>query len=141
MDNSIDEQRKEMDQRIRDLRVSYKLSAEDFAHLIGLSSSFIGLVERGQRGIKLSRLLMMCELFHVSLDYLVFGKNECNTPEKIADNPVLSLGNTLSEYELEKLCDFGRQISLHNFTKSETDSLFAAFHELVMLMKRNKRGA
>ena len=137
------EQRKEMGRRIHDLRVTYKLSMDELAQLIGISSTFLNMIECGYRSMKLSRLITVCETFNVSLDYLVLGKNEHNEhniPQKIADNPILSLVNTLSDYELKKLCDFGRIISLKRFTKNETDSLFAALNDFVIFMKRKKRG-
>ena len=123
------------------MRVSYNLSLEELAEIMGISPAFAGLIERGQRGVKLDRLITICEFFHVSFDYLMFGKNAHNTPEKIADNPVLALENVLSEYELGKLCDFGRKLSLHRFTENETDSLFNALHDLVLLMKSNSHRA
>ncbi len=59
--------------RIREIREQEGLSQEKLARLLHCSPVSLGRVERGQQTMKLWRLNIFCELFHVSLDYLFRG--------------------------------------------------------------------
>ncbi|SMP66671.1 helix-turn-helix domain-containing protein [Anoxynatronum buryatiense] len=57
--------------RIRLLREEKHISRETLAEVLKLSESYIGLVERGARGITLENLITIANYFHVTLDYFV----------------------------------------------------------------------
>jgi transcriptional regulator with XRE-family HTH domain len=63
----------EMGRRIRDERERCKLSREKLSELIETSPSFIGLVERGECGLKLDTLVRLAEVIQVTADYLLTG--------------------------------------------------------------------
>jgi len=70
---------KAIGKRLRHEREKLKLSREEFAELIGLSDYYVGQLERGERQMSLPTLVNIAVCLHVSLDYLVFGKQNCNT--------------------------------------------------------------
>jgi len=65
--------KEQMGERIRELRKSHNMSAEELSEKLDMSGSFIGLLERGARTASLSNVVKMSEIFNVSLDYLVLG--------------------------------------------------------------------
>ena len=75
--------RKEIDnknigQRMRREREKLRLSREEFAEIIGLSDYYVGQLERGERQMSLPVFLKVASCLHVSLDYLVWGKDFLN---------------------------------------------------------------
>ena len=59
--------------RIRKLREQKGLTQEELAEIVHCSAVSLGRIERGQQNIKLWRLEILCDLFHVSLDYFYRG--------------------------------------------------------------------
>lgn len=110
--------------RLRMLRKAYNLSIDELAKTLNITSGFLGLIERGYRGLTLPRLLTLSKLFNVSIDYLITGVGD--EPKKMRENPVDFLGNILNEYELLKLAELGKIISMYKYDKSEADILFNA---------------
>jgi transcriptional regulator with XRE-family HTH domain len=66
-------------QRIRFERENLGLSRDVFAELVDLSEYYIGQLERGERQMSLPVLVRIAHCLHVSLDYIVLGKNLQNT--------------------------------------------------------------
>jgi len=71
---------KKIDSRIRTLRQNNNLTIERLCEMIGVSTSFIGLVERGDSKISIENLYKLSQVFHVSIDYLLKGEQEENIP-------------------------------------------------------------
>lgn len=65
-------------QRIREERKKLGLSREEFAEIIELSDYYVGQLERGERQMSLPVLVKISNCLHISLDYLIFGKNPYN---------------------------------------------------------------
>lgn len=63
-------------QRIKDLRTSLNYTQEKFASQINISTSYLALLETGKRMASIDVLAQIVDSFHVSLDYLLFGKEE-----------------------------------------------------------------
>jgi len=61
-------------QRIRALRENNNISREALAEQLELSDSYIGLVERGTRGITLTNLVKIANYFEVSIEYFFLEK-------------------------------------------------------------------
>ncbi|TCK92421.1 helix-turn-helix protein [Natranaerovirga hydrolytica] len=55
--------------RIRTLREDNQLSREHLADILDLSDSYIGLIERGNRGITINNLVKIANYFNVSIEY------------------------------------------------------------------------
>ncbi|MHB1406148.1 MAG: helix-turn-helix domain-containing protein [Desulfitobacteriaceae bacterium] len=89
---------KTVGQRIRQERDKLKLSREEFAEMIGLSDYYVGQLERGERQMSLPVLVKVTHCLHLSLDYLVFGKNH-DSPYYLNDtlNPYASNITDLTE--------------------------------------------
>ena len=60
--------------RLRNDREKLGLSRESFAEIIGLSSYYVGQLERGERQMSLLVTVKICDSLRISLDYLVIGK-------------------------------------------------------------------
>lgn len=63
--------RKSFSERLRLLRKERNELQSDLAHLLGVSQSQITEMERGHKGTSLERLVMLCEHYNVSADYLL----------------------------------------------------------------------
>jgi len=114
---------KEIGQRIRKLRISHGISMDELSSKLGITQGFLGLVERGERGASVRRLVAFSEIFNVSLDYLVSGK----------DNPVAIMGNTLNEHNLHKYAKFIKALSEYSSDKNEVDLLFDVLYSQLNL--------
>jgi len=66
----------EVSRRIKDLRNQQKISRDRISELIGVSSSFINLLERGDSGISVDNLFRLSRVFGVSVDYLLTGEQD-----------------------------------------------------------------
>lgn len=60
-----------MGKRIREERTKRNLTIEQLSELIDLSPSFLGLVERGARGLSIEKLITVAEVFDISIDSLL----------------------------------------------------------------------
>ncbi|WP_165613131.1 helix-turn-helix domain-containing protein [Paramaledivibacter caminithermalis] len=60
-----------MGKRIREERIKRKLTIEQLSELIDVSPSFLGLVERGYRGLSIEKLVAIAEAFDISIDSLL----------------------------------------------------------------------
>ncbi|WHH60553.1 helix-turn-helix transcriptional regulator [Petroclostridium sp. X23] len=97
--------------KIRKERKRINLSIEKLAELCHLSSSYMGLIERGQRGISLETLCRLSVIFNVSTDYLLFSDKDMKACENtyscnILYQEILSLTKQYSRKDLEFLVEF-----------------------------------
>lgn len=71
--------------RIRQGREALGLTRDQLAELLGISSYYLGQLERGERQMSLPVLVKISEKLHVSLDYLILGKdsNQSNNATEI----------------------------------------------------------
>ena len=69
---------KESGKRIKNLRKLHGFTQEALAEKLHVSPSHIGKIETGSNGISIDFLIEVAELFHVSLDYLILGKEPTN---------------------------------------------------------------
>jgi transcriptional regulator with XRE-family HTH domain len=64
----------ETGKRIKQLRKENKLTQEQLAEKIGVSSRQVRAFESGENGASIDVLVALTEFFNTSLDYLVMGK-------------------------------------------------------------------
>lgn len=57
--------------RIRDLREDHDLTQKNVADILGTSQTMYARYERGANELPLRHLLTLCELYHVSSDYIL----------------------------------------------------------------------
>ena len=67
---------------IKKYRLKYDLSVDELASLMGLSSVFVGLMERGARGVNLKNLVRLSEIFDVDINMLLYDEyfEKSNSP-------------------------------------------------------------
>ena len=61
----------QLGQKIRNLRITNQLSQAELAESIDVSTNYIGQIERGDRKPSLETLVLLCEVLHSSLDYIL----------------------------------------------------------------------
>lgn len=70
---------KAIGQRIRLARLSLDLSQEDLAERVGISPSFVGAIERGDKSATIDTFDSLCSALGLSWDYLIRGiRNRCD---------------------------------------------------------------
>lgn len=66
----------EIGQRIAQLRREHAMTQDKFAELLDTSPKHCSEVERGHSCFSLEKLLIICDTFHITMDYLVRGTEE-----------------------------------------------------------------
>lgn len=61
-------------ERIKELRKKHKMSQKELAEKLGVSTSAIGMYEQERREPDSAKLEQLCEIFNVTLDYLLGRK-------------------------------------------------------------------
>ena len=69
--------------RIREERKKYHLTQEELSEKIDISDSYLGQIERGERGVTIQNLLKISQILGVSIDYLLSDSVDL---ERINDN-------------------------------------------------------
>ncbi len=68
----------ELNDRIRELRNSLKLSQAEFGKQLGVSGAAISRIEKGERGLTEQMIKSICREFHVRREWLQSGQGEKN---------------------------------------------------------------
>lgn len=71
----------ETGKRIRSFRIKNNLTQAQFAETLDVSTNFISEVETGKKSISLETLCRLCEKYHLSADYILFGKENISSPQ------------------------------------------------------------
>ena len=75
--------KEEIGYRIKIIRKSMNLTQEGLASHLGISSQYLGAVEKGKYILAIDKLEILCNLANVSSDYILFGKiNNFNDKSK-----------------------------------------------------------
>ena len=75
-----EELRKQIGSRVREARDLAGFSQDKLAELIESSTQFISDLERGKVCMSIPKLIRICEVLHVSSDYILMGrKNNAST--------------------------------------------------------------
>ena len=64
----------EMGRRVRQRRAERGMTQEQLAEKVGISTSFVGHIERAEKTASLETMAAICACLGVDLDWLVFGK-------------------------------------------------------------------
>lgn len=97
--------RKEMGKRVRNLRRTSGITIDFLSEKLGITQSHLGLIERGERGITVERLLVFCEYFKCSADYMLTGK-ESGAKRQTTSKLASAIDLMLTDEEKQKLYDF-----------------------------------
>lgn len=81
---------KEIGRRIRTQREMLGYTREQFAEKMEISVRFAADIELGNRGMSIETLIKICEMFSVSADYIIFGKEKSEKDDYRGINELLS---------------------------------------------------
>lgn len=81
----------EMGSRIKNIRLQQRKTQEIFADHIHISTSYLALIENGKRMVSIDVLAQIAKNCYVSVDYLMFGK------EERTDMPIQRMFNELCD--------------------------------------------
>lgn len=77
MGNNLDY--RAMGERVRQYRRTRGMKQEELAERVGVSCSFIGHIERGEKKASAETIVSLCAVLDISTDYLLLGKgNDCD---------------------------------------------------------------
>lgn len=62
--------------RIRELRKQHNYTLLEVAEYLNISRSQLALIERGEKNLKLTKLLKLCDLYNVSEEYILYGDGD-----------------------------------------------------------------
>lgn len=94
-------------QRLKEIRKAHNYTQEKVACVLDISEKHISHAERGVSCLSLKNLIIFCNHFGCSLDYIIFGKTENNALAKLPDEIVRIL-NTGSKADLDRLTRYLR---------------------------------
>lgn len=103
---------KEIGEKLRNARKSRGLTMEQTARVLGLSSSYLGLVERGERCLSSQKIVRFCNLFGVSPEYILIGGDAGNNNFSSKKDSILAEISGMSEYDLNILLNIVRSYKL-----------------------------
>lgn len=83
--------------RLREERMRCGMTQEQTAEYINVSTTYIGLVERGERSVTLEKLVLFAKCFHVTVDYLL--QDSVPLTASFQDKQLLSLWSSANEQE------------------------------------------
>lgn len=104
--------RKQVGKNIRKERRKLDLSMEQLAEMLDISSAFLGLIERGERGTSIKNLILLSKIFEIPLDDLVLkdsktcvseNKNNCSEKIHIINCLVPRLASDEQEFIIENI--------------------------------------
>ena len=88
--------------RMAEIRRSHKITQEALADKLGVSPKHISHTECGTSSLSLKNLIEFCNLFHCSLDYIVFGKTTDDAISKLPEE-ISNILHTGSSNDIERL--------------------------------------
>lgn len=91
---------KTMGQRIMSRRKALKLTQEELAEKIGVSTQMISNLELGKKAIRPENLAKVCDVLGLSADFVLTGSNASTAVDMIADKLLC-----LTEKELQMVND------------------------------------
>ena len=100
---------------IRNVRVARDMSIDELSELLDLTSGFVGLIERGQRGATAYTLYKLSDIFNIPVDD-IFAENiklaeDSDSAVKVKRSKVISLLHNLSCAELDYLAESIKNLS------------------------------
>jgi len=111
---------------MRILRRDIGMSAEAFGEFVGMSGSLVGMIERGERPLRLDAFFRICEFFGVDAEYMTKPINiPANLAEKsdVANNErdlkvrtITGMVRTFGPRELDMIIEMLRSLKVYSNT-------------------------
>ncbi|MCD8160530.1 MAG: helix-turn-helix domain-containing protein [Clostridiales bacterium] len=86
----------ESGRRVANLRMQHGYTQEQLADVLNMDRSVLSKAEAGKRGLPIEIYVQIADLFFVSLDYLITGKNHRQNEVHLKEN----VGNLISLLEV-----------------------------------------
>ena len=80
-------------EKIRSRRAKLGMSQEQLADLCGITSSYIGHIERGSRQLSLNTAISISTVLEISLDYLLLDAKDQNSDANVLQSISAELKN------------------------------------------------
>ncbi len=111
-----------MGENIRRERTARNMSIDELSGIIGLTSGFVGLIERGKRGATAHTIYMVSQTFEISVDNIFAGTSDRrNEPQAESGgnrrNKIASLLHGLADNELDFIIQTIKGIKVMNHTR------------------------
>ena len=97
--------------RIREERLKLNLTQENLAEDVGLTTAYIGQIERGERSLALDKLVLVANRLGVTVDYLL--SDSVATDESMSNNLMLQLFSNRSEKDKMLAVNMVKMMFLH----------------------------
>lgn len=94
--------RRDIGDRVRELRISQRLTQAGFSEVIDISINFLSEIENGKKGLSCETLYNICVNFPVSADYILFGKSETEH----GYDKIIEIAQCLSDKKLSILIEY-----------------------------------
>ena len=88
--------------RMAEIRRSHNITQESLAEQLGVTPKHVSHTECGTSSLSLKNLMEFCNLFHCSLDYLIFGTKEDSALSKIPEE-IVNILYTGTPKDIERL--------------------------------------
>ncbi|MGI5898871.1 MAG: helix-turn-helix domain-containing protein [Christensenellales bacterium] len=92
--------------KIRNVRKQRGLTQKESAEMIGISTAFFGLIERGQRKASIETLVSICNVLNVSMDELLEDSLRLNRDQNAANYELLSENIKLLSDTVKKIQEY-----------------------------------
>lgn len=111
-------------ERIKKERMLLNLNQEKFSELLGFSQKYISELERGRKLLSINSAIRICQTFHLSLDYLIFGnEHSYSDVESVREDnhfqEIMRLYDICPKDEKEHLLDIMQKIVTHSLSKNK----------------------
>ncbi len=100
--------------RLREERIRCGMTQEQTAEYVNVSTTYVGLIEHGERSVTLEKLILFAKCFHVTIDYLL--QDSLPLTSSIQDKQLISLWSSASEQERNTILSIIQSIH-HNSNK------------------------
>ena len=115
--------------RVHDFRVQHDYTQAQFAEFMDISVNFLSEIENGKKGMSQETLYRLCQQFHLSSDYILFGI----TLEDAAKKPdtIIDIANHLSAEELTQVIEYLnslKKMKMMKLSEFVNKKLHAIFH-------------
>ncbi|MDD5993383.1 MAG: helix-turn-helix transcriptional regulator [Clostridiales bacterium] len=71
--------------RIQDSRLKNGMTGADLGAYLGVNANQISRIERGEVNLDVGKLYVICKLFNVSADYILFGEENKSITDEQSD--------------------------------------------------------
>lgn len=119
-----------MHNRLKQLRKVLELNQEEFAKSLGLGKSSIAMIETGERALLDRHIKLICTLWNVNRDWLVYGTGQMFNSTNNSSN----IDNITDQYNLSGI----ESLILRNYLDMEENDRKIFVDMLMKLVQKNE---